>query len=118
MIRSMTAFARVQHQGEWGSAVCELRAVNHRYLDLSLRLPEQLSACETALREKIQQVLHRGKVECTFRYQLHRRLVWRCRSINLAMALHQAIGEIEQLFSRSRLCPLLISCVGLGCWKS
>ncbi|CAN0603981.1 unnamed protein product, partial [Ectocarpus sp. 12 AP-2014] len=40
MIRSMTAFARQDTQGDWGTLTCEIRTVNHRYLEPSFRLPE------------------------------------------------------------------------------
>ncbi|HSW93898.1 MAG TPA: YicC/YloC family endoribonuclease [Gammaproteobacteria bacterium] len=69
MIQSMTAFARSQHQGAWGSAICEIRSVNHRYLELSIRLPETLQALEAPLRERIRHYIRRGKVECTIRFQ-------------------------------------------------
>ncbi|MCW8840834.1 MAG: YicC family protein [Gammaproteobacteria bacterium] len=69
MIRSMTAFARKQGQGEWGALQLELRSVNHRYLELSPRLPDELRALEPKLRERIGRRLARGKVECNVRYQ-------------------------------------------------
>lgn len=69
MIRSMTAFARQQIQAEFGSLVCEIRSVNHRYIDLSLRLPEPLREIEMDLRDTLNQQLSRGKIECSFRYQ-------------------------------------------------
>ena len=67
MIRSMTAFARQEAAGEWGELACELRSVNHRYLELSLRLPEELRGLESGLRERAGQVLKRGKVEIGLR---------------------------------------------------
>lgn len=69
MIQSMTAFARAQGQGEWGSAVCELRSVNHRYLELIVRLPENLHELEAPMRECIRDHVKRGKIECHIRYQ-------------------------------------------------
>lgn len=69
MIRSMTGFARKEFQGEPGTLVWELRAVNHRFLDLGLRLPEEFSAIEGAVREHIQASLARGRVEASLRYQ-------------------------------------------------
>jgi uncharacterized protein (TIGR00255 family) len=69
MIRSMTAFARKENQGEWGALQLELRSVNHRYLEVSPRLPEELRVLETKLRERIAQRLGRGKVDCNVRYQ-------------------------------------------------
>lgn len=69
MIRSMTAFARREKQGEWGALQLELRSVNHRYLEISPRLPEELRTLEPALRERIGRQIGRGKVECNVRYQ-------------------------------------------------
>ncbi len=69
MIQSMTAFARTQGQGEWGNAVCELRSINHRYLELSLKLPETLHALEMPIRECIRDHVKRGKIECYLRFQ-------------------------------------------------
>jgi uncharacterized protein (TIGR00255 family) len=63
MIRSMTGFARRERQGAWGALVCELRTVNHRYLEISLRLPEELKALDTDVRQAIGAALRRGKVE-------------------------------------------------------
>lgn len=67
MVYSMTAFARTQEQGEWGTMICEMRSINHRYLELSVYLPELLRALEMPIREQIRQKLNRGKVECTFK---------------------------------------------------
>src|SRR5205814_2238890 len=69
MTHSMTAFARKTAQGPWGSASCELRSVNHRYLELSVRLPDSLAALEMLCRERIRQQVARGKVDCQFRIQ-------------------------------------------------
>ncbi len=69
MIQSMTAFARSQIQENWGSIVCELRSINHRYLELFIRLPEVLHELEPLMRERIRHYIKRGKVECFFRYQ-------------------------------------------------
>jgi uncharacterized protein (TIGR00255 family) len=63
MIRSMTGFARRERQGSWGTLTCELRAVNHRYLELSLRMPEDLRSLENEARQLLQAALRRGKVD-------------------------------------------------------
>ncbi len=68
MIRSMTAFSRQEASSEVGDLVLELRTVNHRYLDISLRLPEELRNLEPTLREQIAARLGRGKLECNLRY--------------------------------------------------
>jgi uncharacterized protein (TIGR00255 family) len=63
MIRSMTGFARRERQGPWGTLTCEIRAVNHRYLELSLRMPEDLRAIENDARQALASALRRGKVD-------------------------------------------------------
>jgi uncharacterized protein (TIGR00255 family) len=64
MILSMTGFAAVAADLPGLSLAVELRSVNHRYLDLQLRLPDELRGIESALRERIAAQLKRGKVEC------------------------------------------------------
>ena len=64
MIVSMTGFAAVAADLPGVSLSVELRSVNHRYLDLQLRLPDELRGLESALRERIAAELKRGKVEC------------------------------------------------------
>lgn len=64
MIYSMTGFATASAELDIGSLALELRAVNHRYLDLQLRAPEGLSALEPVLRETLAAQMTRGKVEC------------------------------------------------------
>lgn len=69
MIRSMTAYARREIKGNWGSASWELRSVNQRYLETYLRLPEQFRSLEPVVRERIRARLTRGKIECTLRFE-------------------------------------------------
>jgi len=64
MIVSMTGFAAVAADLPGVSLAVELRSVNHRYLDLQLRVPDELRGIESALRERIAAELKRGKVEC------------------------------------------------------
>ena len=70
MIRSMTAYARREIKGDWGSAAWELRSVNQRYLETYIRLPEQFRSLEPVIRERIRARLTRGKVECNLRFDL------------------------------------------------
>ncbi|MFI8417868.1 YicC/YloC family endoribonuclease [Serratia sp. NPDC078593] len=70
MIRSMTAYARREIKGDWGSAAWELRSVNQRYLETYIRLPEQFRSLEPVIRERIRARLTRGKVECNLRFEL------------------------------------------------
>ena len=67
MIRSMTGYSRVETQGPWGRLAWELRSVNHRYLDLALRLPEELRGIEGEARQRLGARLSRGKVEGALR---------------------------------------------------
>jgi uncharacterized protein (TIGR00255 family) len=67
MIRSMTAYASAERAGPSGTLTCELRTVNHRYLEISPRLPEDMRGFESALRERIGARLSRGKVDVTVR---------------------------------------------------
>jgi uncharacterized protein (TIGR00255 family) len=64
MILSMTGFAAVAAELPGCSLAVELRSVNHRYLDLQLRLPDELRALESALRDLLTPELKRGKVDC------------------------------------------------------
>jgi uncharacterized protein (TIGR00255 family) len=69
MIRSMTAFARSAGEHAGAELVWELRSVNHRYLDPTVRLPEELRALEPLVRERLAGRLGRGKVETLLRYR-------------------------------------------------
>jgi uncharacterized protein (TIGR00255 family) len=65
MIASMTGFARRELAGTWGTLTCEIRSVNHRYLEPGFRLPEELRPLESDLRQLLAKHLKRGKVDCT-----------------------------------------------------
>lgn len=68
MAQSMTAFARQELAKDWGAITLELRSVNHRYLDLSLRIPDDFRSLEPKIREKIAAKLTRGKVDVSLRF--------------------------------------------------
>ncbi len=68
MILSMTGYANTSADFASGSLNLELRAVNHRYLDIQMRMPDELRGFEGALRETISAQLQRGKVECRINY--------------------------------------------------
>ncbi len=67
MVQSMTAFARIEQNGAYGTLSWELRSVNHRYLEPHLRLPDTLREVEGTVREALRNGLSRGKVECTLK---------------------------------------------------
>ncbi len=68
MIKSMTAFARVQQSEKFGTLTWELRSVNSRYLDINCRMPEDFRAQESRIREAINKRIQRGKIECGLRF--------------------------------------------------
>ena len=70
MTASMTGFARGESSGPWGTLTCEVRSVNHRFLDISLRLPDACRSLESELRQMATQRLRRGKVDCTFTHRV------------------------------------------------
>lgn len=63
-IHSMTGYAAASREFPFGTLGIELRSVNHRYLDVQFRLPDDLRAVEPALREMLSEKVGRGKVEC------------------------------------------------------
>ena len=69
MARSMTGFARRETRAAFGVLVWEVRSVNHRYLDMSLRLPEELRALEAECRERVAAEVKRGKLDGQLRFE-------------------------------------------------
>ncbi len=69
MINSMTSFGRSQTKGDWGTAIWEIRSINHRYLEMTIRLPEMLREIEQKVRETLHKYFKRGKIECVLRFQ-------------------------------------------------
>src|SRR5690606_411314 len=67
MIRSMTAYASGERTTPWGTLACELRAVNHRFLEIGMRAPDELRALEPQLRERISARVSRGKLDLSLR---------------------------------------------------
>ena len=82
----------------WGSLTWEIRSVNHRYLETSIKLPEAFSGLENSIREIVRKQLQRGKVECRLRFQA-------TESISLGLQVNkelvqkvtQANSEIQSL---------------------
>src|ERR1700723_4599886 len=69
MIRSMTGFARRERQFPWGLLAWELKTVNHRFLELGCRLPEEFRAAEADFRAAVAAAVRRGKVECSLHFK-------------------------------------------------
>ncbi len=103
MIHSMTGFASGAADLGTGSLTLELRAVNHRYLDLQLRLPDELHGLEPALREAITARLTRGKVECRVMFAA-RQPGQGSKKLNQALLrqLVQWNGEVQDVLPEAR----------------
>lgn len=63
MLRSMTGFGRAEAVNEQHKFTAELKAVNHRYLDLSIKMPKKLNMFENQIRALIKNYIERGKVD-------------------------------------------------------
>ena len=108
MTHSMTAFARRDRDTEWGALTWEMRSVNHRFLEVSPRLPEDLRSLEPVVREKVAARLGRGKVECNLRFRpspllpinlvLNRELVRRL--VSASREVESILGRPAQIDSR------------------
>jgi uncharacterized protein (TIGR00255 family) len=69
MIRSMTGFARRERQYSWGLIAWELRTVNHRFLEIGCRLPEDFRTAESDFRQTIAGAVRRGKVDVSLHFR-------------------------------------------------
>ena len=102
MMLSMTAFARQQLEQDWGSLTWEIRSVNHRYLETSVRVPETFRRLEIVIRETVRKRLSRGKVECQLRYQSVENSTTEINlNQNLVVKLLNANKEIEEMTGSS-----------------
>ncbi len=88
MIRSMTGYARAEQQGPWGRLSWELRSVNHRYLDLQIKVPDEFRVLEPELRALAGGRMGRGKVEAGLRFS-------RESSVTAAAPDRARLGELR-----------------------
>jgi uncharacterized protein (TIGR00255 family) len=110
MIRSMTGYARAEQQGPWGRLSWELRSVNHRYLDLQIKLPDEFRVLESELRVLAGSKIGRGKVEVGLRFNRDTAVTAapepdRARLRELRTAL-QVVGE--ELGSLAQIDPMRV----------
>ena len=70
MVLSMTGFARTTFKDKFGSGFLEIRSLNHRHLDISIRLPEIFRSFEKNARDLIKSKLQRGKIDCYLNIEL------------------------------------------------
>ena len=69
MIKSMTGFGRCEISDGERKFTVEMKGVNHRYLDINIRMPKKLNCFETAIRNLIKQSIIRGKVDLFVQYE-------------------------------------------------
>ena len=113
MIRSMTAFARQDTQEDWGTLTCEIRTVNHRYLEPSFRLPEALRELENSFREQLRTQLRRGKVDVAIRLQANESATQGFEiDEDVANAVNEAANHINRMLDN----PAHISALDILRW--
>ncbi len=112
MPRSMTAFARNTVDFSWGSITCELRSVNHRFLEAGFRMPETLRQVEMSLREIARKKLTRGKVDISLQVVLNNDDA----TVHIDMALASRTIEIAQTLAGELLNPAPISSLDIMRW--
>lgn len=69
MLKSMTGFGRCEEVGEERKIIVEMKAVNHRYCDISIKMPKKLSFFEAGIRNVLKQYIGRGKVDVFITYE-------------------------------------------------
>ena len=102
MIRSMTGFASAEHQYPFGRLTWELRSVNHRYLEIGFRVPEEFRVIEPGIRKVLGDHLSRGKVDASLRFtpsaeSASSSLVLNRKLLERLMALHEEVLEVSNL---------------------
>jgi uncharacterized protein (TIGR00255 family) len=113
MIASMTGFARRETSGSWGTLVCELRSVNHRFLEVGFRLPDELRATEADLRTRLTKQLRRGKVDCSISY---RRSQGSTAALEIdAAGLERVLGAV-QVVNRALPAPATLNALDVLRW--
>ncbi len=113
MTASMTAYGRTEETNEIGHVVWEIRTVNHRYLEVSIRLPEEFRMLEARIREHISNKLNRGKVDCTLRFDANE-ISHNGFSLNTTLAKN--IIQSAQSIQSSMSNPAAISAMDILRW--
>ena len=94
MIKSMTGFGRGMAEDEKRSFLVEMRGVNHRYLDFSIRMPKSLMSLEDRVRKEISKVISRGKLDVFITYRNYAK-----EDLAVQTNLHLAKGYVDALNS-------------------
>jgi uncharacterized protein (TIGR00255 family) len=111
MIYSMTAFSRIDSNLPWGSLTWELRSVNHRYLEPSFKLPENLRQLEAALRDMLRKNLARGKIDCSLKLSLgtteNSTIVVNIKQAKAVIAATEAIKQLASSITSNNALDIL-----------
>lgn len=104
MILSMTGFARKKVSSHWGDITCEIRSVNHRFCEISLKTADIFRPYERSIREAAQKKLMRGKIDIFVRYEPNENLPYDL-VINEALARQviKIAGNCHEKFSSTQL---------------
>ncbi len=112
MIRSMTGFARVERQFDFGRLSWEMRSVNHRYLEFGLRLPEEFRPLEADIRKCLGHYLSRGKIDAALRFRETQGAAGSGLQLNLPLArellnMHQELAGLASVDQTADISKLL-----------
>ncbi len=98
MVKSMTAYARQEETFSWGTLAIELRSVNHRFLEVSLKMPEELRALEIKIRDQVKVKLKRGKLDLLIHVHIQQQGVQKIAyNRELAEQLAKTLHDIDKL---------------------
>jgi uncharacterized protein (TIGR00255 family) len=112
MIRSMTGFAGAEQQYPFGRLSWELRSVNHRYLEIAFRSPEEFRMLEPEIRKTLGRHLSRGKVDASLRFTPAASLASSSLELNRELALrllslHEDMGNISGIKQEPNLWSMM-----------
>lgn len=93
MLKSMTAFSRVQQGNDSGEIVWEIKSVNHRYMEPGFKLPDDFKLLEPDIRQRLGRYIKRGKLDISLRYKLNKNIQ---TSIQLNADLVKNLRKVEQ----------------------
>lgn len=97
MAYSMTGFARAEESLPGGKLTLEIRTVNHRYLEVTVRMPDFLRFAEPLVRDRVRQRLSRGKVDITARWQADPGTLGQLDvHVERLQALQQALAQVQR----------------------
>jgi uncharacterized protein (TIGR00255 family) len=111
-VRSMTAFAQCHHKNELGTLTGELRALNSRFFELNLRLPETLKSLEPQLREALREHITRGKIDLGLRFEA----TGDANSLEFNKNLIQTLLASCQMLSKNIESPVTINMMDVLRW--